>query len=171
MADRDLTVYRSFRPEVIQHCRGAQDAIATWGEQMKAFLDESGMGKRTVWTDDLTGSIVGLDHDGESVPDGWRVDRRTGYLKPRLATKTGKAIAAKLVGLRKPDPSVGLPGMPGECFVGLALATCGLRLMKGALYATWSTPIPVDRVDLTIWQPVKLSEYYAVVELEEAERG
>lgn len=166
MSDRDLTVYRSFRPEVIQHCRDAQDAVAAWGERLKAALTELGMGKRTVWTNDLTGWIVGLDHDGDNVPDGWRVDRPTGYLKPRLATKTGKAIATKLDGLSKPDPGVGLPGMPGECFVGLGLATCGLRLMKGALYATWSVPIPVDRVDLTIWQPVKLSEYYAVLELE-----
>lgn len=167
MADRELTVYRTYRPELIKHWYDGQANLKAWSQRMDAFLDEQGLGNGTVWTYNITGHFGGVDHDGAEVPNGWRVDRRTGRLMPRLSTREGKAIGAKLDELRKPDPRADLPGMPGDCFVSLALLTCGLHLMRGALYATWGLPIPEAQVDLTVWQPVKLSEYYAVLELEE----
>lgn len=169
MPDRDLTVYRSFHPDVVKHWQAGEAAVIAWRGDVKALLAELGMDHRTVWTHDLTGEIDGLDYDDRDVPDGWRVDARSGRLVPRRSTKPGKAIAAKLDALRMPDPRVSLPGMPSTCLVGDGLLTCGLQLMKGALYATWSRPIPEQRVDLMTWQPLKLSEYYAVLELEDAD--
>ncbi|MFI7449578.1 hypothetical protein ACIBQX_18925 [Nonomuraea sp. NPDC049714] len=166
MNERDLTVYRTTNADVLKRWHETAKAREAWGEQMKAFLAEHGFGKRQVWTINITGYIAGIEHDDGDVPEGWRIDRY-GRLVPRRSTKAGKAIAAKLDALRQPDPRASLPGMPGECLVSLALLTCGLRVIDDALFATWSQPIPEERVDLDIWERIKLSEYYAAIEADD----
>lgn len=164
------TAYRTTHPDALAAWHAAADAREVWGEQMEAFLSEHGFGGRTIYVAH-SGRVLGVEHiDGEDVPEGWRIDSRTGYLMPRLAKRAGKQIDARLAELKQPDPRNAMPGMPRECFVSLALLTCGLALMGDALYATWSRPIPEDQVDLSIWEPVKLSVYYAAVEaFEESE--
>jgi hypothetical protein len=162
------TVYRTSNPEALAAWHTAAAARDAWAVQMKAFLDEHGFDSRSVYVGH-SGRVLGISHEqGDDVPDGWRVDSRTGYLMPRLAKKAGKAIDARLSELIQPDPRDAMPGMPKECFVSLAMLTCGLEVIDEALYATWSRPIPEDEVDLAVWQPVKLSEYYAVLEAREA---
>ncbi|SEN88043.1 hypothetical protein [Nonomuraea pusilla] len=164
----DKTVYRSTHPDVLSVWHASIEAREAWGELMETFLDEHGFGTRNVYVSH-SGRVLGVEHiEGEDVPDGWRIDSRTGYLMPRLASRKGKAIGASLAELTQPDPRDAMPGMPKTMFVSLALLTCGLALIDGALYATWSRPIPEERVDLTIWERVKLSEYYAAVEAAEA---
>ncbi|MGR6922608.1 hypothetical protein ACU635_50855 [[Actinomadura] parvosata] len=167
MTDRQ-TVYRSFAPKVLAHWRDAEAAVVAWRQKVRVTLAELGVDDRNAMVNSLTGVIVGLDHAGEP-PEGWRLDGRTGYIVPRLNTKAGRLIGAALDELRRPDPREALPGMPKDCRVGNRLRMCAVRPMKGALYATWGGPIPERVVDLTLWQPVKLSEYWAVVELEESE--
>lgn len=163
----DLTVYRSANPEVLRRWHTTKDAVEAWGDKLKAAIEDLGLGDRQVYYDQITGRIMGVLHDDGEIPAGWRIDRRTGYLVPKLTTKAGKEIGARLTALRRPDPR-DLLGMPKHVFVDLSLLTCGLRLMDGALYVHWSKPIPEDEVDLTLWERVRLSEYYAVVEREEA---
>jgi hypothetical protein len=160
-------VYRTSHPDALAAWHSAAAAREAWADQMKAFLDEHGFGNRSVYIGH-SGRVLGINHEqGDDVPDGWRVDSRTGHLMPRLAKKAGKAIDARLAELHQPDPRDAMPGMPKECFVSLALLTCGLALIEGALYATWSRPIPEDQVDLTVWERIKLSEYYAAVEAQQ----
>ena len=156
MSDLDLTVYRTTAATAIIAWHTAAEARQQWTEQMKAFLDEHGLGKRRVYIS-RSGRVFGVEYiDGEDVPNGWRVDVRTGYLMPKLKTKAGKQIDARLAQLTQPDPRDAVPGMPRECFVSPALPQCGLALIDGALYADWPLPIPETEVDLTIWERVKL---------------
>ncbi|MFD9950545.1 hypothetical protein ACFWYW_57545 [Nonomuraea sp. NPDC059023] len=164
----DKVVYRSTHPDVLAAWGFAARAREEWADQMKAFLDEHGLGKRTVWTYNVTGEVFGIEDNGDDIPDGWRVDSRTGHLMPKLATKRGKAISARLKELPQPDPRASMPGMPAECFVSLARLVCGLAELGGALYATWSREISESEVDASLWERVKLSEYYAAVEAHEA---
>lgn len=164
MSATDLTAYRTTHPDALTAWHQAAEARETWGEQMEAFLAEHGFEKRTIYVG-RWGRVLGVQRiDDEDAPDGWRVDSRTGHLMPRLASRTGKRIDAQLTALIQPDPRDAMPGMPKECIVSLALLTCGLALMGGALYATWGRPIPEDQVDRGIWERVKLSEYYTAIE-------
>lgn len=164
MHDRDLTVYRTTAATAIIAWHAAASAREDWAKDMQAFLEEHDLGDRNVYISH-GGRPLGITHtDGDPVPNGWRIDARTGHLMPRLKTRTGKQIDARLGELRQPDPRHNMPGMPMECFVSLALLTCGMRLLGDVLYVTWSRPIPEQQVDLTIWERIKLSEYYAARE-------
>ncbi|MDP4501017.1 hypothetical protein [Nonomuraea turcica] len=167
MSHTDLTIYRTTSPAVLQRWHDTENAIEAWGKQVEAALAELGMGDRTIYYDQVSGRITGISTEADDIPDGWRMDRRTYHLVPRLTSKAGKAIGAKLDSLRRPDPR-DLPGMPKHAFAGLSFLTCGLAFMGGALYAQWSKPIPEHNVDLATWERVKLSEYYAVLEAHEA---
>lgn len=159
----DLTVYRSTKPDVVQRWLDARDAVNAWSDKLKTALADLGLAGRDAFYNEITGRIEGIGYDGGYVPDDWRVDRRTGYLVPRLTTKAGKTIDATLVGLLRPDPR-NLPGMPRQVYVSLNRLTCGVEEIGGALYVKWSQPIPEDDVDLTVWERIKLSAYYAVLE-------
>jgi hypothetical protein len=168
VADRDLTVYRTRRPEIVAIWDAAMEARKEWAEKVKAFQAEHGLRGREVYCYEPAGHIAGFSEDGSEPPAGWRVDQRRHILVPRLSTRPGKAIGEQLGTLKQPDPRNNLPGMPAECFAGLRLLTCGLALRENgsALYVTWSAPIDEKRVDLDVWEQVKLSEYYAVLEVE-----
>lgn len=158
------TVYRTTNPDALAAWHSGADARDAWADQMEAFLDEHGFGKRRVYIGH-SGRVFGIESvDGEDLPDGWRIDSRTGYLMPRLAKKAGKQIDGRLAELIQPDPRNQMPGMPKHSFVSLAMLTCGLELIDGALNATWSRPIPDSVVDLAVWEQVKLSDYYRAVE-------
>lgn len=171
MPDRDLTVYRTAKAEALAAWHAAADAREVWAKEMEAFLDEHGLGDRSVYVSH-GGRPLGITHDdGDDVPEGWRVDSRTGYLMPRLKVRAGKQIDAKFGALKQPDPRDAMPGMPRECFVSLALLTCGMQIIGDALYVTWSRPISEDLIDPEIWQRMKLSEYYRVIEATEGSDG
>jgi hypothetical protein len=168
MAERDLTVYRTRRPEVVALWHTAMEARKEWAEKLKAFQAEHGLTGREVYFYEPAGHIAGFADDGSEPPTGWRVESRRNLLVPRLSSRPGKAIGKQLGALKHPDPRNDLPGMPAECFAGLKLLTCGLALREdgGALYVTWGAPIDEKRVDLDVWEQVRLSEYYAVLEAE-----
>lgn len=159
----DKVVYRSTHPDVLRRWHEVSAAVDAWSTQLKDGLAEIGMAGYKVYYDQVDGNIMGLTPKDGDVPDGWRIDARTGYLKPRLSTKQGKAIGAKLDALRRPDPR-DLQGMPKHAFAGLSFLTCGLHYLDDALYVTWSKPIPEGQIDRGIWERVKLSEYHAAVE-------
>ena len=166
-----LTVYRSTHPDALRRWHATTEAMDAWSEKMQATLITLGVDGREVWYDQVSGRIIGLGHTGgDDVPEGWRVDARTGYLVPRRSTKAGKQIAAVLDGMRRPDPRA-LPGMPAQVMAGVHFLTCGLEYMGGALYVRWSRPIPEKLVDSAIWERIKLSEYYAALEAHQAQEA
>ncbi|MEU8040924.1 hypothetical protein [Streptosporangium sp. NPDC049078] len=165
---RNLTVYRTTNPDILATLHTTLAAIEEWQPKVEALMETLGVGGRKIWYDAVTGQVLGVSRDGD-IPEHWRYDQRTGYLMPRRSTKQGKAIGARLDAMRRPDPRA-LKGMPSQTFAAAepALLTCRVDEMGGALYVTWSAPIHEREVDLSLWQRVKLSEYYAVLEAQEA---
>ncbi|MER7213548.1 hypothetical protein ABT340_41345 [Streptosporangium sp. NPDC000239] len=168
----DKTVYRSTHPDVLKIWDVADTATRDWHAQVEMFLAEHDLAGRKVYFSSASSTVLGVEHvDGEEVPCGWRVHRSQGYLVPRLTTKEGKLLNARLTELKRPDPRDQVPGMPKNCLADASFLTCGMQFMGGALYVTWSKPIPEKQVDSTIWERVKLSEYYAAVEAAEEVAG
>ncbi|MEV7014076.1 hypothetical protein [Streptosporangium sp. NPDC051022] len=161
-------VYRSAHPDVLKIWGDSDAATQDWQTQVEAFLDEHRLTGRNVYFSDASSAILGVEHnENEEVPPGWRVHRTHGYLVPRLTTKAGKTANTRLDELKRPDPRDEVPGMPKNCLVGASFMTCGMQVMGGVLYVTWPRPIPESQVDLAVWEPVKLSEYYAAIEAAE----
>lgn len=155
------------------------------------FMVSSGFGQRSIAGVEY--------RDGDAVPVGWRVQAKRGgqkVLAPNLRTKVGQAFGAKLKACKPPNlPQTDLPGMPGDHIDGDTWRTPALREMDGAIYIQWATSrrlpeIPADgtareehlgddghrrrvrhsqHVDLSIWEHVKLSAYYAAVERQDAQ--
>lgn len=169
MSDLDVTVYRTTNPAIVKQWHDTNAAVTEWAKTLEAALEEMGVGGRMAFYDSVSGRVIGVAAKGGAIPEGWRRDRSHDRIVPARSTKPGKAIGAKLDALRRPEVR-NLPGMPKHAMPGLCLLTIGLRFMDGAVYAKWSRPIPEDEVDLSIWQRVKLSVYYAVLETE-AEQG
>ncbi|GAA1614586.1 hypothetical protein GCM10009733_008500 [Nonomuraea maheshkhaliensis] len=167
--DIKLTVYRTTNPEVLQRWREVNNAVDTWRDRVHATLTEHGLSGREVYIDEPFGTFEGIapaaGDDITQPPQGWRHNPKNGLFLPRRSTTKGKQIAAALAEPR-PDPRR-LPGMPAIVWIGLRRLLSGLRFMDGALYAEWANPLPDDQVDLSIWEPVRLSEYYRVVEAAE----
>lgn len=172
----DLTVYRSTHPDVLAAWNKAEQRAAEIVNQRKAFLAEHGFTERTIavrgqW-------MIGVAHpEDQPVPDGWRHDRSlTGAIVPARRTTAGKKIGAQLDKLTLPSPRKNLPGgMPEMAWGDHRMYRPGIALIGDAIYVKWGCdPETVDqmaKVDRDVWERVKLSEYYAVLEAEEAAGG
>ncbi|MFF4777591.1 hypothetical protein ACFY05_32510 [Microtetraspora fusca] len=164
-----IAVYRTTNADALRIWKEAEAAFGDWQARLDAFLAEHGFAGSETYYDGFSNRVVGVAHRGEEVPPGWRIERKHGYLTPRLSTKEGKALDAQLSELKRPDPRNQMPGMPRNYMGAGVYLTCGLEFYDGALYAIWSEEIPETLVDLTVWEPVKLSAYYAAVERAEEE--
>ncbi|MGC5012572.1 hypothetical protein ACLQ2R_17550 [Streptosporangium sp. DT93] len=164
-----LTVYRTTNPSILARLHATLTAIDEWQPKVEALMEDLGVGGRKIWYDAVSGQVFGVSHDDGDIPEHWRYDQRKHCLVPRRSTKPGKAIGARLDAMRRPDPRA-LKGMPSRTFAAAepALMTCGINEMGGALYVTWGADIHEREVDLNLWERVKLSEYYAVLEAQEA---
>ena len=169
-----MIVYRSSHPDVLDHWRntGSADAQVAWRDRVDTTLTDLGFpdSKPVVQGDTR---IVGVTHDGEP-PEGWRPARDPrGTIAPARRTTKGKAIAKRLDALRRPDPRRDLPGgMPEIAFTGRGFMQCGVAPHSGAIYVTWSHEIDAGdaaHIDPDVWERIKTSEYYAVLEAEEAQ--
>lgn len=165
----DRTVYRTTNPSILARLRATLAAIDEWPPKVEALMEDLGVGGRKIWYDAVTGEVFGVSRDGDEIPEHWRYDQRKNCLVPRRSTKPGRAIAARLGSLRRPDPRA-LKGMPNRTFAadGSSLLTSGVDEIDGAVYVTWGAAIREREVDLNLWEPVKLSEYYTVLEAQEA---
>lgn len=167
MSDLDLTVYRTTNADVLKRWHDTNAAVTEWATTLETALEEMGVGGRMTFYDQISGRVIGVAAQAGPTPEGWRRDRSHDRIVPARSTKPGKAIGARLDGLRRPEVRE-LPGMPKHARPGLL--TVGLELIGGAVYAEWSRPISEDEVDLTVWERVKLSEFFRVLE-EQAEQG
>lgn len=117
-------------------------------------------------------SLVGLDPtdaDYDSPPDGWRLHRGTerqgDWLTPIRRSNAGKALYAEIEAIRtKGDPRHKLPGWKWEMF----RAEPGLFLHDGYVWMHTGT---TDGVDVDVWEPVRLSEFYAAREAKDEALG
>ena len=170
-------VWKSRKPAQIRLFLSAREAaVERFNEKARAFEAELGHkltafrgydGSRTV-----TGYVLPSRH-AAALP-GWRRDGSSNHAVPAKRTPEGKAIAAKLQGLR-----LGIntpPGMPWNL--------CTEEDADGRSYSMWPTisrlgddyyvclqHVPLARdaaaVDNERWAPFKLSEYHAALESEE----
>lgn len=168
----DLVVYRSTHPDVLASIEAYRAAMVTWQAAAAALLTELGFTDRGFVVATAFGFrwITGVEYrDGDCIPDGWRrVERgKSQGLVPDKRRKVGKKAHARMEDTQPPaDLRASLPGMPGEQLIGGASLTPALREMAGAVWVSWRNE--VSGVDPEIWERVKLSEYYALLEAEEA---
>jgi hypothetical protein len=178
----DKVVFRTTHPEVLTAFKQAVDAYDKWGKRIRAFAKEVHPDAKPMvseaWGDRQLGGISMV----EPIPDGWRIDNNKAgyprYLVPRRSVKAGKEWAKRLDELRNaPSIRSALPGMPSNVVSGISLLNPGLEERNGVLYATWAEDprrskadtgfSKTDTVEESIWEQVKLSEYYAIKESEE----
>lgn len=164
-------VYRSSHPDVLAHWDNTASAEAqtAWRERVETAIADLGFpGRRFATQNDI--HVVGVEHPhGDPVPEGWRRDRKNSdVIVPARRTKAGRDIDDKLTALARPCPRHDLPGgMPKMAFSGLALMHPGVERHGETVYVSWSgelTGRDAECVDTAVWQRIKLSDYYAVLE-------
>ncbi|MGI5155773.1 hypothetical protein [Microbispora sp. CA-102843] len=176
----DLTVYRSTHPGILAAWDKAHEQAEQIGRQRRQLLDELGFEGRPALIDGRR--MVGVQHTAEHgpIPEGWRRDQHTdGAIVPDRRRATGKAIARRLDALTMPDFRRMLPGGMPQMAWDLESGKIhwpSFALMEGAVYVRWGCDPEKaekgDRIDPEIWERVKLSEYYTVVErTEQAQAG
>lgn len=159
--------------------------IREWSESLeplyRAFEEEKDRLKKQIGKDVLIMResfdgvwVTGYDErEGKDPLPNWRKDASSGYMMPDRRTSTGKKIAERLDRISyKPGPIPGLPELVwGEGYMGpFAVAE-----FDGDFYAWLGFDIreegshnPLDDVDPKIWERIKLSEFHAAKEAQEA---
>lgn len=147
-----------------------------WAEyQERANAKAAELGKELCSRSSYDGVwITGYDEPDRSVkaPAGWRRDSATGFIMPNQRSKAGKEIAADLNSISyRPPAKPGLPSLVwGEGFMG----QMGMHKLGGDWYAYVTVPLGdrtpeqtrLSEVDPDLWEPTKLSAYYAALEAE-----
>lgn len=128
-----------------------------------------GLGLRVVGFESLDGDELGqvLGELGEL-----RVPARRSHpmiVKPNVRRKAGKDLRAELDDLEIRGPQ--LPGMPEWTLTGSSILRVRLTTYGDWLYAWWALPIEDStqkgQINKRLWKPIKISEYYAMVESRE----
>ena len=178
-------VYRSLNPAAaIAAIEGHTAAMDEWREKLRAFQAEfSADGERHLGGSSFPGMstlVTGLSHErGMPIPEGWRLaSRRRDLIVPDKRTRTGKELAKRLSRLRSPAP-LHHDGLPVTAeysieFGRLMLVATRTRVVGDDVFAYWED-VPADldlsKVDPQLWEPVRLSVYYAAVESVETTSG
>jgi hypothetical protein len=172
----DKVVYRSTHPDVIAHWESTASAETrnAWRQKVEAAVADLGFPGRRFATQDGR-KVIGVEYpNDEDMPAGWRRNRNlTSSITPDRRTANGRRIRERLDALTAPCPRENLPGkMPDTAFSrGFGLMKPGVARHGDAVYVTWSEEIDkgdAAHIDPTVWQRIKLSEYYAALEAEEA---
>lgn len=179
MSARDLSVFRTSRTDLIALHTQWVDEQKSWNAKLHAFKKKHRPSKKhtDLYTiDSFSGRhIAGFGaqpEDYREPPEGWKVDRKRGLLTPLKKTAKGKAIAAAMEAVVLRDFRRDLEGLPNGPVMratdaGMALLHPGIELHGETIYCVWGTNEPPE-MDADIWESVKLSEYYAAVEADEA---
>lgn len=170
--------YKSTHPDVLAHydSTASAEALNAWRDQVKALISDLGFpGRRFAISSGFDGShVTGVEHPhDDEIPAGWRRDRKLSEaITPARRTKLGKEIARRLAALPQPNVRRNMPGgMPHIAFGAHTFMRPGVARYGDAVYVTWSNKIDdcdSSEIDPAVWQPVKLSEYYAAREEAEA---
>lgn len=168
-------VYRSTHPDVLAHWRrtGAAEAQEAWRDHVNRVIADLGFPGARFATSGET-RVVGVEYpQDEQPPKGWRRNRKLpSAISPDRRTTAGKAIGQRLEKVSRPDPRRDMPGgMPDVAFATHTFMRCGIALLAEAVYVTWSDVLDegdASHIDPTVWERIRLSEYYALLEAEEA---
>lgn len=169
----DKTIYRTTDPRMTSlwaKWNAEKDEYVT---QRDAFLAEyAPEGCALMLSSGFGGARpLGVSVEGwsEKVPDGWRLDRKHWVLVPFKKTAQGKRIAVALATLKRRDQRADLVGMPSFLMDGFAWHQPGIEIHDDAMFVIWSDGgPPADEIDSTVWERVRLSEWYALIEDEAA---
>lgn len=170
----DRIVYRTGAPEALALWETWRTKTDEFRERVAAVAADLGFSDRG--PAQLSGRIIGFSHDSDTPPPpGWRIHPRTDkVIVPDRRTQDGKATAALLEDLKIPNLRDHLPGgMPGTVidFDHLRFADGKITRHGDALYVTYEMErMPEEystHIDAGMWEPVALSEYYALIEREE----
>lgn len=175
-------VYRSTHPDVLAALASYDQDFQAYKAAIRAILDGAGLEGCKIWATTGgwdPGRFLGIDvPEGEPPPAGWRTGRQFAIPDKRYAA--GKRMAAALKALKHPgDPMARIPGMPPDILTPGGFATPGMERMGGALYVIWGRDPEIARgsftakttdIDPALWTRLKLSEYYAAREAEDAKR-
>jgi hypothetical protein len=105
----------------------------------------------------------------EELPVGWRQERHSDNAVPAKRTPEGKEIASKLNDLHLKGNK--FPGVPKTLFAEGYMVYPRTEKIGEDWWLTLSkTPVESDRneIDSDLWEPAKLSEYYAAKETADA---
>lgn len=154
--------------EVIAGYRDSKDKVGKWADQLKADFGDHEI--YTAW------GFCGLGFRGEPLP-GWKRNRhwkRQEIYYPDKRTKAGKEAYAKLQANKFPGwAEWKIPGMPPEVHsphpdkAAHKIHWATAHDLGDHLLCAWNTDAKVKHDER--WRPLKLSEYYALVEALEAE--
>lgn len=174
-----LATFRDWKARLLAQNKVAHEIDAKAPGGRSVMVRKSGVfgreicGLSTVEEDNPRGAPVTRD----DMP-GWRLGAREGYWVPDRRTAAGKALAASFREgiVRKPR----FEGMPGEVMTSGAIHSPGADEHDGWLYLSWG--IPADKVtgegddadvvkrrgggsvDESIWTPIRMSEWHAMIE-------
>lgn len=182
--------YRSSHPVVL----AAWDA---YGADFRRFADEVAALTAELWPDEVGGQkvdpiesrsifspgqrrLVGWSWPyGVAAPEGWRTVSGPDFVRtimPKKSTKLGKAVAARMAAVA-PIKSMDLPGMPLVLLLLPSTYSAGVERHGDTIYVAWgvdpeqheprATP-GGKAIDLDIWERIKVSEYFAAREADEA---
>jgi hypothetical protein len=178
MTDADKVVYRSTHPDVLAHFEStaSADAQNAWRKRVEALIAQLGFpGRRFATASGFEGRhVTGVAHpQDEDIPEGWRRDSKLPEaITPDRRRAAGKRIAKRLEDLPQPNPRKAMPGgMPDMAFGAAALMRPGVARYGDAVYVTWSGELDktdAQHIDSAAWERVKLSEYYAAKEQQDA---
>lgn len=179
MSKTPTAVFKCLQPELID----AYEARTTelWTEyraKVTALMAEWGVAQLSCRDDWNGGQFVTgyVPQDWKEEPrPGFRKDRDSGFMVPAKRTAEGKAIVQRIKDVHyAPGKKPGLPGtIMGEGFMG----PMALRKLNGTWYAYCTVPLRDDaaygrsslsEVDVQLWEPVLLSEYFLAAEAQEA---
>ncbi|MHA3723783.1 hypothetical protein ACXR2T_07880 [Leucobacter sp. HY1910] len=158
--------------------------LAEFGPVGKRYqYDSEEIDERPLMRDDRNKVTGVLSASGEQPPGGtgWRLDAHTGFWKPDLRTKAGKARAAELEALAgidlraEAEQHIGLPSM----FFGTGMMYRPALTFdpdEQAIYTRWPAAecraaMPADLTASTgvVWEEVPLSVWHAAQEVRVAE--
>lgn len=167
-------VFRSIHPDLL----AARDAWlverAAFGEKVAALRARHGINGKgyQVLGDRKVDRLVGFIAEGSqrgNPPAGWKYSAKHNALSPYRRTKAEKAVALEFDSLTCTSHRGALVGMPPECFGCLpTVHRPGIEEHGGFIYVMWGDCKSMqDKVDADIWEPVRLSEFYAAREADE----
>lgn len=179
MTKTPTAVFKARAPHLIDEYEARTTAL--WEEyraKIKALQEEWGVEQLTCRDDWDNGQYVTgyVPKDWKEEPKpGFRRDSKTDFMLPAKRTAEGKAIVQRLRDVHyAPGKKPGLPStIMGEGFMG----PMALRKLNGTWYAYTTVPLRDDaaygrsdlsEVDVQLWEPVLLSEYFLALEAEEA---
>jgi hypothetical protein len=161
-----MKAWRAFLKAHEEQMDRHQEMVDRYGRNLYCNSDGFGLSVRVTGFESLEDDELGqvLGELGEL-----RVPARRQYpmiVKPNIRRKAGKDLRDELESLTIPGPQ--LPGMPEWTLVGLSVLRVRLTTHGDWLYAWWAMPIEDStqkgQVSKRLWKPIKLSEYYAMVE-------